>query len=142
MLVFGTVPSSHIPDSILEMLAMQRGLPSEDFAVHEEHLLICESCRRRLAEWVNYTEALKAALVSGRAEAAGWVHQTEDGPVRCCVDEQSDGTWLAQLLGLQLAGSKSCATRAEATEYLRIAFGQMFPEHECEEGCGPPKLPE
>jgi anti-sigma factor RsiW len=51
----------HICDDDLELYAMDR-LDETDAAPVEEHLLVCEGCRERLAEWDEYVRAMLAAM--------------------------------------------------------------------------------
>lgn len=51
----------HITDDDLELYAMDR-LAEPDAAPFEEHLLVCEECRARLAGWDAYVSAMRAAM--------------------------------------------------------------------------------
>lgn len=53
--------SRHISDDDLELYAMDR-LTEAEAAPVEEHLLVCEGCRERLAEWDEYVRAMRAAM--------------------------------------------------------------------------------
>ena len=53
--------SRHISDDDLELYAMDR-LAEADAAPVEEHLLVCEGCRERLAEWDEYVAAMRTAM--------------------------------------------------------------------------------
>ncbi len=46
----------HIDDDDLERYALNR-LDETEAAPIEEHLLVCEECRKRLAEWDAYARA-------------------------------------------------------------------------------------
>ena len=50
--------TSHIDDGDLDLYALDR---LADTAPVEEHLLVCEDCRARLAEWDAYVRAIRAA---------------------------------------------------------------------------------
>ena len=53
----GTEPS-HIGDERLELNALDR--PAESYVASvEEHLLVCEECRVRLAGWNGYIRAMR-----------------------------------------------------------------------------------
>lgn len=49
----------HVEEAALEDLALRR-LPEEQIAPIEEHLLICEWCRRRLARISDMIDALRS----------------------------------------------------------------------------------
>ena len=51
--------TSHITDLDLEMYALDR---LADDALVEEHLLVCEDCRERLAGWDAYVRAMREAM--------------------------------------------------------------------------------
>ncbi len=53
--------TSHIHDDELELYALDR-LTEPQAAPVEEHLLICEECRVRLAGWDEYVGAMRAAM--------------------------------------------------------------------------------
>lgn len=59
----------HVEDDGLELYALGR-LTEADAAPVEEHLLVCEECRVRLAGWDEYVGAIRAALKQGRAATA------------------------------------------------------------------------
>jgi anti-sigma factor RsiW len=59
---------NHIDDDTLEQLATGRQLPMEDLPRVSEHLIVCPSCRDRLADWKDYVYALRVALRSLGAE--------------------------------------------------------------------------
>ena len=52
---------SHITDDDLELYALET-LPEPATAPVEGHLLVCEGCRERLAEWDGYTRAMREAM--------------------------------------------------------------------------------
>jgi anti-sigma factor RsiW len=51
----------HIDEDDLELYALGR-LAQAQAAPVEEHLLVCETCRARLAEWDGYTRAMREAM--------------------------------------------------------------------------------
>lgn len=51
----------HIDEDGLELYALGR-LAEAHAAPVEEHLLVCEECRQRLAEWDTYVAAMRAAM--------------------------------------------------------------------------------
>jgi anti-sigma factor RsiW len=55
--------TSHISGDDLELYAMER-LPESDTAPVEEHLLVCEECRVRLAEWDGYVRAMRSVIAA------------------------------------------------------------------------------
>jgi predicted anti-sigma-YlaC factor YlaD len=54
------MPTRHISDDNLELCALDRPVEA-DAALVEEHLLVCEKCRERLAGWDEYVRAMRAA---------------------------------------------------------------------------------
>jgi hypothetical protein len=56
-------PNQHIPEEILEELAMEL-LSEEICAFWEEHLLICAACQDRLAETDEYIAVVKDAAAA------------------------------------------------------------------------------
>jgi anti-sigma factor RsiW len=53
--------TGHIDDDRLELYALNR-LPEPEAAPVEEHLLVCEECRERLAGWDVYVVAMRGAM--------------------------------------------------------------------------------
>jgi hypothetical protein len=53
-------PIQHLNEDTLELMALNR-LHEPNLAAAEEHLLICESCRRALTETDRYVAAMRAA---------------------------------------------------------------------------------
>ena len=53
--------TGQITEDDLERYALNR-LPETDAAPLEEHLLVCEECRARLAEWGQYVGAMRATM--------------------------------------------------------------------------------
>jgi anti-sigma factor RsiW len=51
----------HINEDDLEFYALGR-LAEAQAAPVEEHLLVCEECRVRLAEWDGYTRVMREAM--------------------------------------------------------------------------------
>ena len=58
----------HITDDDLEPYALGR-LAEAQAAPVEEHLLVCEECRGRLAGWDGYPRAMRAALEKPRSSS-------------------------------------------------------------------------
>jgi anti-sigma factor RsiW len=63
--------TSHITCDELELYPMER-LPESDTAPVEEHLLVCEECQARLADFDVYVRAMRAAMRSSRATCRSW----------------------------------------------------------------------
>ena len=61
--------ASHISGNDLELYAMER-LPESDTAPVEEHLLVCEECRERLAGWDAYIRAVRKATEVRRSPSS------------------------------------------------------------------------
>ena len=61
--------TSHITGDDLELYAMER-LPESVAAPVEEHLLLCEECQARLADFDAYVRAMRAAMAASRPTAA------------------------------------------------------------------------
>jgi hypothetical protein len=64
-------PDRHIDEAEVERYSLSV-LPEKEAAPIEEHLLVCDSCRVRLAETDLYVEAMRraAGLVASSVEAA------------------------------------------------------------------------
>jgi hypothetical protein len=56
-----TSPAIHITEDRFEVYALNR-LPESEAAPFEEHLLVCEECRKRLAEWDAFVSGIRAAM--------------------------------------------------------------------------------
>ncbi len=57
-------------DAELEQFSLGR-MAAADAAGFEEHLLICEFCRRRVTECDEYTKSIRSAAAQSRAESPG-----------------------------------------------------------------------
>jgi len=110
----------HKSEEGLESYSLGRLAPSHVAAL-EEHLLICERCRAKLAD----------------IEPFNVVHYTSDGPFYFRITRLRTGTFFARHWGRNLEGGKEFRTRASAKTYLEASFFQMFPEHICTSRCGP-----
>ncbi len=61
IVIMPTSLESHPPEEALELYALDR-LPEEEQIAIDEHLLICEECRRRLSDTDEYVAAMQQAL--------------------------------------------------------------------------------
>lgn len=122
----------HLAEQRLEDFA-RKTLPERALEAVEEHLLVCELCRRRLDEIDRFMAGLRAALDAlGRFEE---LHVTAEGPIHLQVWQQEDGAWRAEVHG---AGTESTATfksSEEAAAHTKTIFYEMFPGHTCASGC-------
>lgn len=135
LLLLMTSSASHPPEDWLEEYALGR-LRGAQLARLEEHLLVCESCRRRLLETEDFIRATRSAAQRLREIPLDFTHDTSDGPVRLLVRQTDDGQWEAAFSGQQLEGARRFPTIAEANDYLLECFREMFPEHRCTDYCG------
>ena len=103
----------------LEGYSLQE-LGPEALDTAECHLLICATCRNRLAG----------------IEPFNTVHYTKDGSFYSRVTQLRDGSFTARHWGCQIDGGGRYPDLAAACKYLVDSFAQMFPEHECGEACG------
>jgi hypothetical protein len=53
----------HLNEDTLELIALNR-LPEPNLAAAEEHILICEKCRRALTEMDQYVATMRTGLGS------------------------------------------------------------------------------
>jgi hypothetical protein len=56
-------PIQHLNDDTLELIALNR-LSEPNLAAAEEHLLVCEACRRALTEMDSYVRGMRKSLNS------------------------------------------------------------------------------
>ena len=108
----------HIGAATLEGYSLQE-LGREALDTAECHLLICATCRNRLAG----------------IEPFNTVHYTKDGPFYSRITQLRDGSFAARHWGCQIDGGGGYADLAGACTYLVNSFAQMFPEHKCVEAC-------
>ncbi len=99
----------------------------------EEHLLVCETCRQAVSEM----DVFALLLRSARGGSAAYSHATADGPVILEIRSLDGSRWSAWIHGSRLDGRAQMGSPREAYAYLRRSFAEMFPEHLCDEGCGP-----
>ena len=130
-----------MPDSFhdhLEMDVVERyvfeDLAESELAPAEEHLLVCETCRQAVSEMDVFAPLLRPE--AGIASAA-YQHTTADGPVVLEILSLPDSMWSAWIHGSRLDGRAQMGSPLGACAYLRRSFAEMFPEHLCDEGCGP-----
>lgn len=101
----------------------------------EEHLFICEECRKRLDGISLLKVALMLAESKPESRRVRFSHQTEDGLIICEVNALAHGEWLARHFGPQLAGGTVKTTMNAAIDWLNSSFTAMFPDHVCTEKC-------
>jgi hypothetical protein len=109
------------PRASAEAYLTNRMLPDQirEFEAHQAQCVRCAVI----------VESVKAGL------PVSFVHQTGDGPVHLWAVPDQEGGWRARIWGRQLAGARRFATMAEANQYLRESFAQMFHGHQCGGGC-------
>jgi len=118
-----SIAQFHASDETLENFSLD-GLAESNLAALEEHLLVCDQCRARLAE----IELLKYA------------HYTGDGPVCARITRLKTGKLMARVWGQDLHGGRAFGSFYAAKEYLSAFFAQMYPEHICKGPCGSPQF--
>ena len=59
--MIGFEPIQHLNEDTLELIALNR-LPEPNLAAAEEHLLVCDACRRALTEMDEYVATMRAGL--------------------------------------------------------------------------------
>jgi anti-sigma factor RsiW len=124
----------HLDDETLERYVLGR-LTEPDLADAEEHLLVCEECRRSLAGVQSFINAVRGA---GEDLLESWVfsHHTEEGPVRLEVTRAGRQQWVGRYRGASVEGRGVFAGARAAYEFVERSFTQLFPEHRCNELCG------
>ena len=110
----------HLSISLLEEYSL-RALAESSLAAVEEHLLVCDRCRRRLE----------------RIEPVNDIHYTDDGPVYARATRLRSGEVMARHWGTDLQGGRAFWSISAAKRYLTESFSQMFPEHSCDDLCVP-----
>ena len=113
----------HLSDRAIEEYSLEK-LAEASLAVVEEHLLVCDHCRDRLAgiETVNY------------------VHDTEDGSVYARITKLTTGRVMARQWGSDLHAGRAFGNFGAAKRYLSESFTRMYPEHTCLGACGSPRF--
>jgi hypothetical protein len=74
VILMSTARETHPSDDVLELYSLGR-MDEGQSAPVEEHLLVCEACRRRVEEFDEFTAAMRAALTEMKApepEAESW----------------------------------------------------------------------
>jgi anti-sigma factor RsiW len=128
-------PVDHVEAKVLEQYALD-GLSANRALAIEEHLSICGACRERLTESELFIERLRALYRGFDSIPLDHVHLTEEGPIRLKV-EKSEGCdeWSAVLSGAEIEMRGRFLTVLEANEFLLRSFREMFPGHQCSDGC-------
>ncbi len=125
----------HPREEALESYAMGR-LSGPRLARLEEHLLICQRCRRRLDQADSFLKAVQGAAAK-LLDSFVFVHDTESGPVNLAVVKSPEYLWVARFWGADLEGMREFGGPREAYLYLKRSFAEMFPSHRCTPRCGP-----
>lgn len=112
--------ADHISHGLLEEYSLGN-MAESSLAAVEEHLLICDDCRR----WLEVIEPVN------------YVHFTEDWPVYSRATMLTTGKVTARHWGKNLDCGRECENVSAARKYLSESFFQMFPDHICKGKCGP-----
>ncbi len=122
----------------LDMEAVERYVFNElaeaELEAAEEHLLVCETCRQGVSEADVFAPLLRPGDGAG---SAAYRHATAEGPVILEIQSLPEARWSAWIHGSRLDGRAQAGSAREAWAHLRRSFAEMFPEHLCDEGCGP-----
>jgi hypothetical protein len=126
--------AGHPGEDELERYAMETCPPARAEAI-EEHLLLCEPCRARLA-------GIDSFLLSFRAVAAGMLddlhyrHRSGESWVDVVLS-RAGSRWTARISGPDVEFERVCETLQDAFTCSRQTFRELFPEHRCGRACGP-----
>lgn len=123
----------HLTDEEVEEF-VRKTLSGSALASVEEHLLVCEYCRRRVEALDRFVADLRAA--ANALERLDVIHATADGPIRLRTRQSENRIWLAELSGREAHSVGRFATHEAAKAFVQRVFYEMFPEHVCNAGCG------
>lgn len=136
-----TGANQHLEDELLEKYALG-ALADADVFEAEQHLLVCNTCRSRLAETEKFITGLRGLRHGSDASPMDEVHFTDAGPVHLLVQKLQAERWTALLAAAGVEKSGNFDTAFEANGFLRRCFREQFPGHRCQEKCrtteGPP----
>jgi hypothetical protein len=117
----------HISLSELTDYAAGRVFAGTNLIGLEEHLFLCERCRKVVVK-------LDSDALS-HARPLEIIHATADGLIRLWVEQSLSGRWLARFSGDQLDGGQEFGSIESARTFTLQSFEQMFPEHVCSHAC-------
>ncbi len=135
-MVFATsVAEMHLTDDVLESIALNR-LKETNLGPAEEHLLLCPECRSRLETMGEYCCVMGATLRRSAPNVVFWqLHITKDGPIQIWVEKVPTRGWRSRRIGRNLDGGIETTSQARALVDAFESFRELFPEHECSDGC-------
>ena len=125
----------HIEENTLERYALGQATGA-DLAATEEHLLVCERCRRRLAELEEFIAAFRGAVHGLASRPLDFTHHTELGPIRL-RSLRERGRWMARVSGRDIEYGREFDEVADANRFLLDGFRELFAGHRCTDQCGP-----
>jgi anti-sigma factor RsiW len=125
----------HFDEEPLEQYALGKSTGA-DLAAVEEHLLVCQRCRDRLAELERFISAFRGAVRGVAKRPMDYTHHTELGPARLRASRKGGG-WMALVSGRDLEYGRQFEALYDANLFLMQAFHELFPEHRCTDQCGP-----
>jgi hypothetical protein len=126
--------AGHPGEEDLERYAMET-CPDARAEAIEEHLLLCEPCRARLAGIDRFLLSFRAVA----AEAIGsmrYRHRIAEGWVDLILS-RAGSRWAARITAPDVEFERVCETLEDAFNCSRQAFRELFPEHRCGRACGP-----
>ena len=112
---------------MLEQYALGK-LTGDRLGQVEEHLLLCETCRDRLAELDADIGAIRQFTGYLRKVPIRLTRHAEGGPVHLHVTQAVGGGWRARLWGREVDLAAEFSTVQEANEFLLRSFTELFPE--------------
>jgi hypothetical protein len=101
----------------------------------EEHLLLCEECRARLAAIDRCLLTFREAAVE-TLDDLHYRHKLRDGWADITVS-RSGSRWTARIWAPDVEFDRLLETFEEAFACSRNTFLELFPEHGCGPECGP-----
>jgi len=119
--------TEHPEEERLEQYALGK-LAGDQLGQVEEHLLVCETCRDRLAELDADIRAIREVTGYLSEVPIRLICETAGGPVHLEVTRAVSGGWTARLWGQQADLTADFKTVQQANEYLLQSLADLFPE--------------
>lgn len=123
--------TEHPEEERLEQYALGK-LAGDELGQVEEHLLVCETCRDRLAELDADIRAIREVTGYLSEVPIRLIRETGSGPVHLEVTPAVGGGWTARLWGQEVDLTADFKTVQQANEYLLRSLADLFPKE------GPP----